>query len=77
MTQTLDSPSLTPPRRAETWLRGLEDALRDRDVARAAGMFAAGCGRRLTVSATLHSNTTGVVAKHFVLDAAHRGPHGR
>jgi putative flavoprotein involved in K+ transport len=41
MTQTVDSPPLTPQRRAETWLAGLEEALRARDVARAAGMFAA------------------------------------
>ena len=30
MTQTLDSPPLTPQQRAETWLSGLEDALRSR-----------------------------------------------
>src|SRR3954454_960484 len=41
MTQTLDSPPLTPQQRAESWLTGIEQALRDRDVARAAGMFAA------------------------------------
>jgi putative flavoprotein involved in K+ transport len=41
MTQTLDSPPLTPQQRAESWLSGFEEALRERDVARAAGMFAA------------------------------------
>ncbi|MGY1810300.1 flavin-containing monooxygenase [Blastococcus sp. SYSU D00669] len=40
MTQTLDTPPLTPQRKAETWLADLEDALRARDVARAAGLFA-------------------------------------
>jgi putative flavoprotein involved in K+ transport len=40
MTQTLDSPPLTPQQRAESWLAGFEEALRDRDVERAAGMFA-------------------------------------
>src|SRR6478609_11577337 len=43
MTQTIDSPSTVtePQSRAETWLSGFEDALRARDVDRAAGMFAA------------------------------------
>jgi putative flavoprotein involved in K+ transport len=41
MTQTLDSPPLTPQQRAESWLAGFEQALRDRDVERATGMFAA------------------------------------
>jgi putative flavoprotein involved in K+ transport len=41
MTQTLDSPPLTPQQRAESWLAGFEEALRGRDVERAAGMFAA------------------------------------
>jgi putative flavoprotein involved in K+ transport len=41
MTQTLDSPPLTPQQRAESWLSGFEEALRERDIARAAGMFAA------------------------------------
>jgi putative flavoprotein involved in K+ transport len=41
MTQTLDSPAQTPVQRAERWLQDFEAALRSRDVARAAGMFAA------------------------------------
>jgi putative flavoprotein involved in K+ transport len=41
MTQTLDSPPLTPAQRADAWLDDFEEALRARDVARAAGMFAA------------------------------------
>ena len=41
MTQTLDSPPQTPVQRVEGWLSGFEEALRARDVARAAGMFAA------------------------------------
>jgi putative flavoprotein involved in K+ transport len=41
MTQTLDTPTHTPTERAERWLHDLEEALRARDVARAAGMFAA------------------------------------
>jgi putative flavoprotein involved in K+ transport len=41
MTQTLDSPPLTPQQRVESWLAGFEEALRGRDVERAAGMFAA------------------------------------
>src|SRR3954452_20043997 len=41
MTQTLDTPTQTPAQRAERWLSGFEEALRARDVARAAGMFAA------------------------------------
>jgi putative flavoprotein involved in K+ transport len=40
MTQTLDSPAQTPVQRAERWLHDFEEALRARDVARAAGMFA-------------------------------------
>ena len=41
MTQTLDAPSTTAAQRAESWLSAFEDALRARDVDRAAGMFAA------------------------------------
>jgi putative flavoprotein involved in K+ transport len=41
MTETLHSPAESPVQRAETWLTGFEEALRGRDVARAAGMFAA------------------------------------
>ncbi|MET0764862.1 MAG: NAD(P)/FAD-dependent oxidoreductase [Blastococcus sp.] len=41
MTETLDSPAQSPLQRAETWLTGFEEALRGRDVARAAGMFCA------------------------------------
>jgi putative flavoprotein involved in K+ transport len=41
MTQTLDAPASTAERRAQTWLSGFEEALRARDVERAAGMFAA------------------------------------
>src|SRR4051812_50223956 len=41
MTQTLDSPPRPAQQRAETWLSGFEQALHDRDVERAAGMFAA------------------------------------
>ena len=41
MTQTLDTPTQTPTDRAERWLHDFEEALRARDVARAAGMFAA------------------------------------
>jgi putative flavoprotein involved in K+ transport len=41
MTQTLDTPTQTPTQRAERWLHDFEEALRARDVARAAGMFAA------------------------------------
>jgi hypothetical protein len=40
MTQTLDTPTQTPTQRAERWLQYFEEALRARDVARAAGMFA-------------------------------------
>ncbi|HEX2073214.1 MAG TPA: NAD(P)/FAD-dependent oxidoreductase [Geodermatophilus sp.] len=40
MTQTLDAPPRTAADRADAWLSGFEEALRDRDVARAAGMFA-------------------------------------
>ena len=42
MTQTIDSPNTVtePQSRAEAWLSGFEDALRARDVDRAAGMFA-------------------------------------
>ncbi|WP_448628533.1 flavin-containing monooxygenase [Geodermatophilus sp. URMC 64] len=57
MTQTLDSPPLTPQQRAETWLSGLEDALRARDVARAAGMFAATSFWRDLVSFTWNITT--------------------
>ena len=42
MTQTIDTPAGTTPQdRADSWLSGFEDALRSRDVDRAAGMFAA------------------------------------
>jgi putative flavoprotein involved in K+ transport len=41
MTQTLDTPTQTPTQRAERWLYDFEEALRARDVPRAAGMFAA------------------------------------
>ena len=41
MTQTLDTPAQTPTQRAERWLHDFEEALRARDVARSAGMFAA------------------------------------
>jgi putative flavoprotein involved in K+ transport len=41
MTQTLDSTPTLPAQRAESWLHDFEEALRARDVARAAGMFAA------------------------------------
>jgi putative flavoprotein involved in K+ transport len=41
MTQTLDTSTQAPAQRAERWLRDFEEALRARDVARAAGMFAA------------------------------------
>ena len=41
MTQTLDTPTHTPTQRAERWLHDFEEALRARDVARAADMFAA------------------------------------
>jgi putative flavoprotein involved in K+ transport len=40
MTQTLDTPTQTPEQRAHRWITGFEEALRARDVARAAGMFA-------------------------------------
>ncbi|MCZ2860625.1 flavin-containing monooxygenase [Blastococcus sp. VKM Ac-2987] len=40
MTQTLDTTTQAPAQRAERWLADFEEALRDRDVARAAGMFA-------------------------------------
>jgi putative flavoprotein involved in K+ transport len=57
MTQTLDAPPLTPARRAETWLTGFEDALRARDVERAAGMFAATSFWRDLVSFTWNITT--------------------
>ncbi|MGY1664311.1 flavin-containing monooxygenase [Geodermatophilus sp. SYSU D00696] len=40
MTQTLDAPPQSPARRAAEWFTALEDALRARDVERAAGLFA-------------------------------------
>ncbi|WP_448639140.1 flavin-containing monooxygenase [Geodermatophilus sp. URMC 63] len=40
MTQTLDAPPTGAAQRARDWFTGFEDALRARDVARAAGMFA-------------------------------------
>jgi putative flavoprotein involved in K+ transport len=57
MTQTLDSPPLTPVQRAENWLHGFEEALRARDVARAAGMFAATSFWRDLVSFTWNITT--------------------
>ena len=57
MTQTLDAPPLTPVQRAETWLTGFEDALRARDVERAAGMFAATSFWRDLVSFTWNITT--------------------
>jgi putative flavoprotein involved in K+ transport len=57
MTQTLDAPPLTAARRAETWLTGFEDALRARDVERAAGMFAATSFWRDLVSFTWNITT--------------------
>ncbi|MGY2074349.1 flavin-containing monooxygenase [Blastococcus sp. SYSU DS0828] len=41
MTQTLDTTTQAPAQRGERWLADFADALRARDVARAAGMFAA------------------------------------
>jgi putative flavoprotein involved in K+ transport len=41
MTQTLDTPTQAPTQRAERWLHDFEEALRARDVPRAAAMFAA------------------------------------
>jgi putative flavoprotein involved in K+ transport len=41
MTRTLDTTTPMPTQRAERWLNDLEEALRARDVARAAGLFAA------------------------------------
>ncbi|SNS22253.1 putative flavoprotein involved in K+ transport [Geodermatophilus saharensis] len=40
MTQTLDAPPESPARRAADWFTAFEDALRARDVERAAGLFA-------------------------------------
>ncbi|CCG03643.1 flavin-containing monooxygenase [Blastococcus saxobsidens] len=40
MTQTLDTTTQAPAQRAERWLADFDDALRARDVERAAGMFA-------------------------------------
>jgi putative flavoprotein involved in K+ transport len=57
MTQTLDSPPLTPVQRVENWLHGFEEALRARDVARAAGMFAATSFWRDLVSFTWNITT--------------------
>ncbi|SFL14149.1 flavin-containing monooxygenase [Geodermatophilus ruber] len=57
MTQTLDSPPLTSALRAETWLAGFEEALRTRDVERAAGMFAATSFWRDLVSFTWNITT--------------------
>jgi putative flavoprotein involved in K+ transport len=57
MTQTLDSPPLTPVQRAETWLNDFEEALRARDVARAAGMFAATSFWRDLISFTWNITT--------------------
>ncbi|WP_347056924.1 NAD(P)/FAD-dependent oxidoreductase [Blastococcus sp. HT6-30] len=41
MTQTLDTTTQAPAQRAERWLADFDEALTARDVARAAGMFAA------------------------------------
>ena len=40
MTQTLDAAPTSAAQRAQDWFSGFEDALRARDVARAAGLFA-------------------------------------
>ncbi len=57
MTQTLETPAQAPAQRAERWLRDFEEALRARDVARAAGMFAATSFWRDLVSFTWNITT--------------------
>jgi putative flavoprotein involved in K+ transport len=57
MTQTLDTPTQAPAQRAERWLADFEEALRARDVARAAGMFAATSFWRDLVSFTWNITT--------------------
>ncbi|MGZ4607240.1 MAG: NAD(P)-binding domain-containing protein [Blastococcus sp.] len=57
MTQTLDTPTQTPAQRAERWLHDFEEALRARDLARAAGMFAATSFWRDLVSFTWNITT--------------------
>ncbi|TYP88999.1 flavin-containing monooxygenase [Blastococcus xanthinilyticus] len=57
MTQTLDTPTQTPEQRAHRWFTGFEEALRARDVARAAGMFAATSYWRDLVSFTWNITT--------------------
>jgi putative flavoprotein involved in K+ transport len=57
MTQTLDTPTQAPAQRAERWLADFEDALRARDVARAADMFAATSFWRDLVSFTWNITT--------------------
>ncbi|MGY1828005.1 flavin-containing monooxygenase [Blastococcus sp. SYSU DS0541] len=57
MTQTLDTPTQTPEQRAHRWLTGFEEALRARDVARAAGMFAGTSFWRDLVSFTWNITT--------------------
>jgi putative flavoprotein involved in K+ transport len=57
MTQTLDSPPQTAADPAASWLAGFEEALRARDVARAAGMFAATSFWRDLVSFTWNITT--------------------
>jgi putative flavoprotein involved in K+ transport len=57
MTQTLDSTPTLPAQRAESWLHDFEEALRARDVARAAGMFAATSFWRDLISFTWNITT--------------------
>jgi putative flavoprotein involved in K+ transport len=57
MTQTVDTPTQTPVQRAERWLHDFEEALRARDVARAAGMFAATSFWRDLISFTWNITT--------------------
>jgi putative flavoprotein involved in K+ transport len=57
MTQTLNSPPMTPVQRAEAWLNDFGEALRGRDVARAADMFAATSFWRDLVSFTWNITT--------------------
>jgi putative flavoprotein involved in K+ transport len=57
MTQTLDTPTQTPAQRVERWLADFEEALRARDVARAAGMFAATSFWRDLISFTWNITT--------------------
>ena len=57
MTQTVDTRTQTPEQRAERWLHDFEEALRSRDVARAAGMFAATSFWRDLISFTWNITT--------------------